>query len=42
LSLWCEGQLVNHIYVDRIADQEMTFLVFGEVAPFHYGTKLGA
>ena len=41
-SLRCEGQLASHIYVDRTADQEMTFLVFGEVAPFHRGTKLGA
>ena len=41
-SLRREGQLASHVYVDRTADQEMTFLVFGEVAPFHRGTKLGA
>ena len=41
-SLRHEGQLASHIYVDRMADQEMTFLVFGEVAPFHRGTKIRA
>ena len=41
-SLQREGQLANHSYVSANTNEEMTFLVFGEVAAFHRGTKLGA
>jgi hypothetical protein len=41
-SLQREGQLPNHAYISTTTKQEIAFLVFGEIAGFHRGTKLGA
>ena len=37
-----QDHLSNHNYLDATTEQEMNFLIIGEVAPFHRGTKLNA
>jgi len=37
-----QDHLSNHNYLNATTEQEMNFLIIGEVTPFHRGTKLNA
>jgi hypothetical protein len=41
-TLQRQDHLANHTYVSATTEQEINFLVIGEVAGFHRGTKLNA